>query len=244
MLIPIKQILLEATRWKMEDLSKNAIKRIKGANISKSLEQITNGIERGSDNILSKSSPDVTISKIKMPFKDIKDTGGGYFENDKIYINDKPNVVHKIISTPHSVLNNKKETNFVNALIGRHETYEAKGLADAIARSRKSGTNEVYMDAGTIYGKVGPITKRLSGYSHQIIGSHDSANVLANEAKDLQKLKYIQQAKDFIKNRQPEYNILKNVTGVDLNDRNINKKVQTKFDNHEAINKDDGYYIK
>lgn len=243
MKIPIKQIILEATKWKGQSLSKSSINRINRAGISKPIDHITDGLERGTNNILSKFSPDVTVSKINMPYRDVKDTGGGYFENNKIFINNNPSTIQRFISPPHSVLNNRGETNFVNALIGRHEAYEAKGLNDAIDRARKSGTNEVYKDAGTIYSKVNPVTKRLSGYSHQVIGSHNSANVLANESKDLQKLRYIPQAQNFIKNRQNEYKVLKNVTGVDLNGI-INKKTQTKFDDFESLSKDDGYYIK
>jgi hypothetical protein len=223
MKIPIKQILTEATRWKEEagNLSKQSIKKLYKERIPKPDSILADSIWTGTKNILKKHLPETEINYQKMSGKLNMQSGGAYFDPGSVKKNtppsvnvDKdPNFMRRLFSDNDKVFQSK-ETGLLNkALDGRHEAYEAK-------------YDKGYPEAkGQIYSKDKSLKNKLLGRDEYLhIGNHNTAKVLADEAKDINKLQYTTSGQNYKKMRNEETNIIKNYSGVDLtgaNNKNI-----------------------
>lgn len=244
MKIRLRQILTEAARWKelSTQLSPSSINKINKANISKPDSILADGIWTGTRNILKKHSPNTEIVHSRMGFKDFKDTGGAYFEKDyttgdsKIHVDKNPNILRKAISPADSVFHNNENRTLTQAILGRHEAYEAKH-----DKGEDTSTGNILkMKSKNIAGIIP--RKQPEAFA---LGEHNSAKVLTDELKDINKLGYTQTGQLFKKMRVPEHNIIKNVTGVDLNTLDTNNKNNLKkankiLDKHESVNR---YYL-
>lgn len=242
MKVRLRQLLSEASRWKelSTQLSPDSINKIKKANINKPDSILADGIWQGTRNILKKHSPDTTIKHERMGFNDFKDTGGAYFSPDEnsnqsthiIHVDKNPNVLRKVMSPVDSVFHNKEQRNLNQAMLGRHEAYEAKHY-----KGKDTSTGNIYkMKSDRIAGIIP--RKQREAFA---LGEHNSARVLTDELKDVNKLGYTATGRMMKKMRIPEHNIIKNVTGVDLNNFNTNlKKANKILDKHESVNR---YYL-
>ncbi len=244
MKVRLRQILTEASRWKelSTQLSPTSINKIKKANIAKLDSILADGIWTGTKNILKKHSPNTEIIHSKMGFGDFKDTGGAYFEpdynsgNSKIYVDKNPSMLRKLMSPADSVFHNNETRALTQAITGRHEAYEAKH-----EKGKDTSTGNIYkMKSKNIAGIIP--RKQAEAFA---LGEHNSAKVLTDELKDINKLGYTQTGKLFKKMRVPEHNIIKNVTGVDLNTLDTNSKNNLNkankiLDKHESVNR---YYL-
>lgn len=242
MLIPIKQILTEATRWKEEsqNLSKNSLKRIEKSGIRKPDSLLADGIWDGTKNILKKHLPETEIKYSKLSGKVNHDSGGAYFDpgskekniNPSINVDKDPSFMRRLFSENERVFQNKGVGLLNKALDGRHEAYEAK------YHNYKNPESK-----GNFYTKNNSLKNKLlkkNEYYH--IGNHNTAKVLSDEARDINKLQYTQSGKTYKKMRTDENNILKNKIGIDLNNitnKNISKINKT-IDNFER--KNNAYY--
>lgn len=244
MKVQLRTLLTEASRWKelSMQLSPNSINKIKKANISKPDSILADGIWTGTKNILNKHSPGTDIKHERMGFEDFKDSGGAYFQPDyknntsTIHVDKNPNFIRKLISPADSIFHNNEKRSLTQAIVGRHEAYEAKH-----EKGKDTSTGNIYkMKSKRIAGIIP--RKQPEAFA---LGEHNSAKVLTDELRDINKLGYTDTGKMFKKMRVPENNIIKNVTGVDLNtlDTNNNntfKKANKILDKHESINR---YYL-
>lgn len=244
MKVRLRQLLTEASRWKelSMQLSPNSINKIKKANISKPDSILADGMWTGTKNILKKYSPGTVINHSRMNWKDFKDTGGAYFQPDyanntsTIHINKNPNFIRKMLSPADSVFHDKEQRALSQAIAGRHEAYEAK-----YEKGEKTSTGNILkMKSKRIAGIIP--RKQPEAFS---LGEHNSAKVLTDELRDINKLGYTDSGKMFKKMRVPENNIIKKVIGVDLNtlDTNNNnefKKANNIINKHELVNR---YYL-
>lgn len=235
MIIPIKEIITEATRWKEEagNLTKQSIKKIEKSGIRKPDSILADGIWTGTKNILKKHLPETEINYTKLPGKINHESGGAYFDpgsrekniKPSVNVDKDPNFIRRLYSDNDKVFQGK-ETGLLNkALDGRHEAYEAKYHNYENPESK-----------GKFYTKDKSFKNKLLGknvYYH--IGEHNSAKVLTDEAKDINKLLYTKSGKSYQKMRTEENEALKNQTGIDLNkitNKNISKtnKIIDKFE--------------
>lgn len=245
MIIKIKQIILEATKWKefSGQLSKKSLKRIKKSGIMKPNNILADGINVGTSNILDKLQNRPNIST-KMNFENFLKTGGGGFDNETntILLPKQLSPSMKLFSNTDSIFQNSGESKLSNALTKRHEAYEAKEY-DKILKDAKTPT---IVDKGNFYIKRNPLAQIVSGKDYLQVGNHWSGRVLTNEAKDLNNLAYTKPTQRFIKYRKTENSILKDNIGIDLNTvngKNISK-INKKISNYENDPSFQAYYVK
>ena len=248
--------ILEATKWKSKNLSPNNYNKIKSAGLQKSKTDLANGINKGTDNILKKYAPDTEYNPVNL--NGLKTGGAMYihkgsydeaaaahnnnsktkpseFKEDvnhpgRIYVDEKPGIISRAITPFHNVFQKNDTKNLTNAIMKRHEAYEAKQA------NTNPNVKGVFMKQSKINDNF--LTRKV-GTAGDILyvpaGNHYSANVLANEKKLLDSMKNHSESKKFSKYRQLEYDMIKDHTGVDLNEKN-GYRAQKKIDNFEKNN--------
>lgn len=242
-ILPIKQILIEATRWKEEagNLSNKSIKRLYKERIPKPDSILADSIWTGTKNILKKHLPETKINYQKMSGKLNTRSGGAYFDPGSnkdnippsINVDKDPNFMRRLFSYNDKVFQPKGSGLLNKALDGRHEAYEAK-------------YDRSYPEAkGYIYAKDKSLKNRFLGKNEYLhIGNHNTAKVLADEAKDINTLQYTKSGQNYKKMRNEEYNIIQNHSGIDLTNTNNKNISRTKKQISNVENQPNfiGYY--
>ena len=227
-------LIEELSKWKKEsqqgNLSDKSINSLKSNNIIKPDNVLADGINRGTDNILAKHSPNTKI--IDAGVSKTGKYGGAAFipSTNEILINKNPSMVARTISPLHKAF--KKVTPLTTAMLTRHEAYEAKELAKQLKQSRFGNIRAK--------GDFGIEIKNIYGQPVRIpSGNHLSGNVLNNEAKMVNDLSYTDDAKNLKNTRQKsgEVEMLKNI-GVDYNNttsKNLSQN-EKKIEDYELNN--------
>jgi hypothetical protein len=234
-------VLEEITKWKHEyqNLPNTDQQRIQNAKIPKSQLALANGINTGSNNIISKFRPGFNVNVEDSKGLNRYTSGGHYAKYDGVtgdkpsiyspsykpsdrYQNvvgnatigrtNNPNIINRLILPNHKVIDTNNHNDLVGAINHRQDVYDAKSLHDGI------------VDKGAFFTRrTAPFTNGQST-EDTLIGNHNSAGVLANEAKLLHDTNYTSaaQAMKNYRAKTGEYQAINDRFNVNLN--NLNNK--------------------
>lgn len=224
-----------SARWVKElgGLSDEAVELLKRRGVPRSLEQIVDGMNEGTENILARSNASFAPSGPTAKAL----SGGGYATETELplpssYGNeprsvirtmDPDNPVQRFKSPLHTTFSGKDTRSLRDALGKRHEAYEAAAanngqVMQGLVVRRPSEKTRAGADfiAGKLHSRKAKTLANILHEAKRPVGTHNSLNVLGREANDVQRLDRVYPGTSrFVKTRKStgESGLLERLTG-------------------------------